>query len=81
MAGGLTCCTFDGSGPVPFPSSFFLPLVFLTPFLQLCFSRSFFSPLFHFFYIFFRFLPFFNFSQGKASFPGAGGKKQGERKR
>ena len=77
MAGGLTCFTLDGSGPVPFPGSFFLPLAFSdTIFAALFFQVTFFSPLFHLFFTFFSplFYLFFSFSQGKANFPGAGGR-------
>ena len=53
MAGGLTCFTLDGSGPVPFPGSFFLPLAFPdTIFAALFFQVTLFSPLFHRFFTF-----------------------------
>ena len=85
MAGGLTCFTLDGSGPVPFPGSFFLPLAVPdTMFAALFFQVTFFSPLFHifspwFYLLFTIFTVFFNiffftFFQGTANFPGAGGR-------
>ena len=66
----------DGSGPAPFPGSFFLPLAFPDTILAaLFFQVTFVSPLFHLFFTFV--LPLFNLffssSQGKANFPGAGG--------
>ena len=77
MAGGLTCFTLDGSGPVPFPGSFFLPLAFPdTIVAALFFQVTFFSPVFYFFFspLFHLFYLFFSCSQGKANFPGAGGR-------
>ena len=84
MAGGLTCFTLDGSGPVPFPGSFFLPLAVPdTMFAALFFQVTFFHLCFTFFHLGFTFclpfLPFFfnlffTFFQGTANFPGAGGR-------
>ena len=84
MAGGITCFTLDGSGPVPFPGSFFLPLAFPDTIFAALFSRS---PFFHLCFTFF--LPFFHlcftfllaFPREKLTFQGpegggAGGKKK-----
>ena len=66
----------DGSGPAPFPGSFFLPLAFPdTIFAALFFQVTFFSPLFHLFFTFV--LPLFNlflaFPKEKLTFQGPEG--------
>ena len=84
MAGGLTCFTLDGSGPVPFPGSFFLPLAFPdTIVAALFFQVTFFSPVFYFFFspLFHLFYLFLAVPKEKLTFQGpegggAGGKKK-----
>ena len=72
MAGGLTCFTLDGSGPVPFPGSFFLPLAFPdTIFVALFFQVTFFHLCFTFALPFFDL--FFGFPKEKLTFQGPEG--------
>ena len=80
MAGGLTCFTLDGSGPVPFPGSFFLPLAFpaalfsRSPFFHLCFT--FFLPFFHLCFTFLLAFPREKLTFQGPEGGGAGGKKK-----
>ena len=87
MAGGLTCFTLDGSGPVPFPGSFFLPLAFPdTIFAALFFQVTFFSPLFQLLFtvfspLFYLCFTFLAFPREKLTFQGPEGRGPEVKKR